>query len=177
MTLQSSGPITLADIRAEFGGSAPDLLSEYYRGGAYVPSSQTSIPASGEIKLSDFHGATNETVITVTEGSFTGFLTTHGFALANESTETGNTLFGSRSPTSFSGQIIQAAELWSSSTFYFKLSGTLAKSFFTSLTPEGGSLLTSSSATHTQSGGSTTWSWSSSPAGWDGSGTRTVIII
>lgn len=37
MALQTSGTITFAQIQAEFGGANPISLSEYYRGGAYVP--------------------------------------------------------------------------------------------------------------------------------------------
>lgn len=66
MVLQSSGAITLADIRTEFGGAAPDSLSEYYAGGTYVPAGtvgypggvSTPIPSSGTISFSNFYGAT-----------------------------------------------------------------------------------------------------------------------
>lgn len=37
MTLQTSGPISLSQVQAEFGGSNPISMSEYYRGGSYVP--------------------------------------------------------------------------------------------------------------------------------------------
>lgn len=37
--LQSGGTITLRQVSNEFGGSDPISMSEYYRGGAYVPSS------------------------------------------------------------------------------------------------------------------------------------------
>lgn len=62
MALQSSGAISIDDIVAEFGGSAPDGLTEYYRGGAYVPdiTANNGIPTSGAIALEDFYGATNE---------------------------------------------------------------------------------------------------------------------
>lgn len=58
MALQTSGPISLADIAAEFGGSAPHSLSEYYRGGGLVPDTpaNSGIPTSGAISLSDFYG-------------------------------------------------------------------------------------------------------------------------
>lgn len=61
MALQTSGAITISDIQGEFGGSAPHSLSEYYRGGAFVPdiSANSGIPTSGTIKLSDFYGAKN----------------------------------------------------------------------------------------------------------------------
>ena len=58
MVLQSSGTITLAQIQTEFGGSNPASLSEYYRGGSYVPntSANSSIPTSGTISFSQFYG-------------------------------------------------------------------------------------------------------------------------
>ena len=49
MTMQSSGQITLSEIAAEFGGSAPHSLSEYY-------DADTGVPASGVISFSDFYG-------------------------------------------------------------------------------------------------------------------------
>ena len=60
MTLQASGTITMADIVAEFGGTAPHSISEYYRGGAYVPDipQNAAIPTSGTISFSNFYGAT-----------------------------------------------------------------------------------------------------------------------
>lgn len=58
MPLPTSGPISLAMIRQQYGGSAPDSLSEYYRGGAYVPntSANSTVPTSGAISLSSFYG-------------------------------------------------------------------------------------------------------------------------
>jgi hypothetical protein len=50
MALQSSGQIKLSEIAAEFGGSVPHALSEYYG----VESSDA--PASGQIKFSNFYG-------------------------------------------------------------------------------------------------------------------------
>ena len=41
MTLQSSGAISLANIAAEFGGSTPHSLSEYYGvAGAFLQAAQ-----------------------------------------------------------------------------------------------------------------------------------------
>lgn len=59
MTIQSSGAISLSDLQDEFGGTAPISLSEYYKGGAFVSSgnTSTSIPTSGAISMSDFYGA------------------------------------------------------------------------------------------------------------------------
>lgn len=61
MTLPNSGDLTLGDIQAEFGGSFPASLGEYYAGGAYVPSGTVGdggpIPESGTISIGDFYGA------------------------------------------------------------------------------------------------------------------------
>lgn len=55
MTLPTSGPISLAQIQAEFGG--PNyVLSTYYRGAGFVTGNNTGIPASGQISLSQFRG-------------------------------------------------------------------------------------------------------------------------
>jgi hypothetical protein len=72
MTLPSSGSISLSQIRTEFGGSTPTNLSSYYRGGAYVPSTATSVPTSGAISLSQFYGASASAVVNyVSNGTFT----------------------------------------------------------------------------------------------------------
>ena len=59
MALQSSGAISIDDIVDEFGGTSPDGLDEYYRGGTYVPDTATNsgVPTSGAISLEDFYGA------------------------------------------------------------------------------------------------------------------------
>ena len=41
MTLQTSGAISLSQVQSEFGGSNPISMSEYYRGGSYVPTTVT----------------------------------------------------------------------------------------------------------------------------------------
>lgn len=60
MALPSSGSISFADIQAEFGGANPISLSEYYRGGSYVTSNNTSVPISGIIQLNNFYGAVKQ---------------------------------------------------------------------------------------------------------------------
>lgn len=49
MALQSSGAISLSQIAAEFGGSTPHSLSEYY-------GVASGVPASGTIDFADFYG-------------------------------------------------------------------------------------------------------------------------
>jgi hypothetical protein len=61
MALQASGTISINDLVAEFGGSAPQSLTDYYRGGGLVPdiTANNSVPTSGAISLEDFYGASN----------------------------------------------------------------------------------------------------------------------
>ena len=62
MTLQSSGAISLSQIAAEFGGSAPHSLSEYYEG-------HSGIPSSGTISMSQFYGTSAPSYVYATGGS------------------------------------------------------------------------------------------------------------
>lgn len=75
MTLPSSGPLSLADIQTEFGGSNPISLSEYYAGGAYVPAGTSGtngpVPSSGTISISNFYG-TSKLVLSVTADNVSG---------------------------------------------------------------------------------------------------------
>lgn len=65
MALPSSGPLTLAQIQTEFGGTNPISLSEYYRNGGLVTSNNTNVPTSGAISLSNFYGAVREFSFTI----------------------------------------------------------------------------------------------------------------
>jgi hypothetical protein len=59
MTLQTSGTISLKDIRNEFAPSTNLYkLSVYYRNGLFVPdtAANAGIPTSGEISIGDFYG-------------------------------------------------------------------------------------------------------------------------
>lgn len=51
MTIKSSGPLSLSEIAAEFGGTAPLNLSNYY-------GMATGLPTNGTIKASNFYGKT-----------------------------------------------------------------------------------------------------------------------
>jgi hypothetical protein len=64
MALPGSGTISIAQIRDEFGGGNPASLSQYYRGvgnvrnfGAGGGFINGSIPTSGQVSMSQFHGA------------------------------------------------------------------------------------------------------------------------
>jgi len=60
MALPSTGQLSLSQIAAEFGGTTPHALSEYYAGGAYVQPSASgtvgTVPSSGQIGINIFHG-------------------------------------------------------------------------------------------------------------------------
>lgn len=192
MALPGSGTLSIQDIADEFGGIAPHSLSEYYRNGAYVGSSNTGVPTSGTISLSDFYGASAATVVTVTEGSVVlGGADNFGFALANKVPNFANTptsfvshsAFGSRSPTTLNGETIQCivaseASKVSSERFCVVVSGGRAQTFFTSVLPQGGTTLTTASANFARFSGSTVWVWYTPiPSGWNGSGTRTATFV
>ena len=69
MPVPSSGQIRISDLVAEFGGTAPHALSEYYRNGLLVPSNNTNIPTSGQFRFSNAYGAVNEIAIAATSGT------------------------------------------------------------------------------------------------------------
>jgi hypothetical protein len=74
MPLPLSGPLTLAQIQAEFGGTNPIGLNEYYRGGIFVSSGipqNANVPTSGTISLSNFYGAQKAFTFTLTIASNT----------------------------------------------------------------------------------------------------------
>ena len=78
MALPLSGPISLLDIQAEFGGPTPINLENYYKNGQYVTqySHSPNVPEDGPISLSDFYGAYSYQpvahTVTLTDGeSFT----------------------------------------------------------------------------------------------------------
>jgi hypothetical protein len=63
MPIKLSGSLTISDIVAEFGGTAPYDIGDYYRGGGVVPNKNvnSNIPLAGSgqpIKFSQFYGAT-----------------------------------------------------------------------------------------------------------------------
>ena len=69
MALQSSGAISLNNIAAEFGGSTPHSLSEYYRNGSFVTSNNTNVPTSGTIDFADFYGAVKQITVTISSNA------------------------------------------------------------------------------------------------------------
>lgn len=179
MALQSSGAISISDLRGEFGGSTPDAISEYYRAGSLVPDTDVNsgIPTSGVIALSDFYSGSSD--FQIVQGlRVAGPFTIRGFIHADDPT---SSLGGPASPSQlFGSNIWKLYYLFSapSETFVLNVQGTHPSDSFDSITPEDASILTAASAAFTQFGSPDTraqWSWVgvSRPAVWDGSGTAT----
>jgi len=180
MALTSSGQLKFSEIQTEFGGSNPISFSEYYSGGTIIAASLgftgrviTNVPATGMIKVSNFYSAAKGTeasssadvTISITAGSS---YNTHGYDSIS------GTTFGSiasGSATAYDGATIKVLREHRSTDaktnavtgrgFTVVLAGTRAQGFFTSI-DVGSQNLVSSSASHSQSGGNTTWTCSNS---------------
>jgi hypothetical protein len=71
MTIKTSGSLAMTDFINEFGGAitSPVSLSQFYRGGAKVPSgaaANAGIPTSGTISMSQLYGASKVLSINLT---------------------------------------------------------------------------------------------------------------
>lgn len=102
MALPSSGEIKLSQIAAEFGGSAPHALSEYYGDG--------NAPGSGEIQLAaDFYGTSaslNSTTINTGQHNPKIGGPEIGFSIGSANAGSGGVSFGSMADRSISGSTI-----------------------------------------------------------------------
>ena len=92
MALQSSGAISFGNLASEFGGSTPHSLSEYYLGGANVPTtvSRDADAASLSGSVSDIRGAPYATNPVINSG---GVLYTHNCWADNAGVGTGDVSF------------------------------------------------------------------------------------
>lgn len=61
--LQSSGAISIGDLKTFFGGPAAPSISNYYRGGSYTPSTITSITTEGPSYNRVFRGYWSENTV------------------------------------------------------------------------------------------------------------------
>ena len=78
MALQGSGTITLAQVQAEFGGSNPIGMNEYYRGGSYVPTTLTGSYSSYQFSISAYHWLTYGNTVTIEWNNSVVYTTTSG---------------------------------------------------------------------------------------------------
>ena len=107
------------------------------------------------------------------------------FGLTNDSTQTvWPQNMGSRAPTTAGFGTIRGVYYTpnkiTTNRFYFVVQGTVAKTAFTALDIQGYGVVTSASAAHgtftTEGRTATFWRWDITPTGWNGTGTRTVLI-
>lgn len=166
MPLPSSGPLTLANIQTEFGGSNPISLSEYYAGGGLVPAGTSgtygAVPSSGTISIRNFYGTSNFLdQQTITTGGYgpdpfdPEVEAVRGYIQGSY----GSCVDGTSNI--YSGATI-AQFLWRGSAGYvFNVNGSFANSGWTTLTIVGNGtrVLTRASAFFVRSV-STSWTWS-----------------
>lgn len=154
MTLPTSGPLTLADIQTEFGGSNPISLSEYYAGGAYVPAGTSgtngAVPSSGTISIWNFYGTSaaleTHTMTIGSSGSVWGF-------------QSGS--FGSLSPTTssiYGGATVNRISASAFNNTFFGITGTVSNSGWSTIIINGTSF-TRTAASFSTGGGVSLWTW------------------
>ena len=89
MALQGSGAITLAQVQSEFGGSNPISMSEYYRGGSYVPTTVTGSYSSYQGNTSTYYWLTYGNTVTIEWNNSVVYSTTSGNTSATNITTGG----------------------------------------------------------------------------------------
>lgn len=185
MVMPTSGNISIAQLRSEFGLGGTRGLNSFYRGGvngsvpSYGSGHNTNIPTSGTIGMSSFYGAHNGW--NMVQGAYggSGAIQMRGY---NNTSQGGSSFYGNQgslNPTNFRGRSVASfyrTRTNFKSAFYsmtITLSGSLPRSWFNRYTG-GGETLYTSSARYFISGGRTTWQWTSL-SGWgmfNGAGNR-----
>ena len=106
MSIPLTGPVTLAQLQTEFGGTDPVSMNEYYRGGAFVPNSvrNAGIPTSGAISLEQFRGSSKTATVTyaIIGGGGAG-----GFGVGDKGETNRGTFGSSGGNSSISGSGVQ----------------------------------------------------------------------
>ena len=83
MALASSGSLNFSQIAAEFGGTAPHSLSEYY---PLLGQGVTGLPSSGTFNFSHFHGKDKDVLSSVwTTSGYNQSYTAHQHPIPNSS--------------------------------------------------------------------------------------------
>ena len=176
MALQSSGAISLSQIQAEWGGSNPISLSEYYLGS--LPTGRTnygSIPSSGAIDFADFYG-TNSAVAnrtaTVTIGSFQiikSFIYGYSAYTVSYGAISDNTI------DTYGNRVLRQLS-WSGTVFTFIVNGA-PNSGWTRIKVHNTNFYRNQ-ASYQSTGGVAIWTWAATTNPWGAtSGTRTVTFI
>ncbi len=134
MTLPTSGAISLSDLQNEFGGPSPIPLTNYYRGGNYVPNTSinTKVPTSGSISIESFYGADVAVTVEITgTGSVSSTAGSNVFSLGITSSAppTGyswSTTAGTLSSTTSSAPTLTLSESTAGSTITATVSCTVS---------------------------------------------------
>ena len=177
MALPGPGvPLSLNDIKGEFGGPSSPSLADYYAGGSYVASGISgtygAVPTSGAISIRNFYGTSASQSITITVGiSGVRPYQSYGFG-------SGSTAFGSLSTTTFNpngGTIV--AMYWGNTidTLEFALTGFYGNSGWTNFSVNGNNFARTS-ATYSTVGGNSQWQWSTASNPIGTSGTASWVI-
>lgn len=180
--------LTFSALQTEFGGSNPISLSEYYRGGLYVPSGTTSaygtIPTSGQISFGVFRGT--QSILdtqTVTVGNFDDGLTVSlwGYVstLGTGSISDGTSNIYSGASIAFIYWVTDGSQPpFPYQAVQFGIDGIYSNSGWTTMTINGTNF-NRTSAIFTQTGTQTYWAWSTSTNvfGTTPGATRTVTWI
>lgn len=147
MTLQSSGQISIAQMRDEYLLGNPISMSGFY--------GKNGLPGSGQIKFSDFYGKSNMLdQQTVTVAQFNAGFTSWGF-------RTGNGVCSDGTSNIFGGaQIIGLYVILAGSNYLrFYLSGTYPNSGWTRMNLNGVDYYRVNASQVGSGGGVTTWEW------------------
>ena len=166
MALQSSGAISFANLQTEFGGSHPITMGEY---------SAYRVSGSGNtISMNQYYGAAgtlDTQTVTISTVTVRGYLSV-GYKVAPHA-------IGSISDGTsnlYSGAAIRQLYWFDTNNrLHFSVAGTHANSGWTTMALNGTNYARTS-ASHTQSGGNTSWGWNSVTSNPFGatSGTKTV---
>jgi hypothetical protein len=126
MPLQTSGAISLSQVQSEFGGANPVSMSEYYRGGSYVPTTGSGSYSSYQANLQ----------------SPQYYFTNHGIVVWNGS-QVANVSAGATSATA-GGYTYQRGSLYTtisgkytSTSYYYVRRGTASTSINTGIPSSG----------------------------------------
>jgi hypothetical protein len=140
-------------------------MSDYYRGGAYVPdiAANSGVPTSGTIALSDFYGAQAGPTILDTQTVTIGLYTFKGGAWYGDNPVNGSISDGTFNPKS--GATIQGFYWTSAGTLIFQLAGSHTNADWTEVEIDNQGAATNytftrASASFTSST-NTVWQWTS----------------
>lgn len=131
-TASSANPLTINELKTEFTGPTPSKLTNYYKGGGYVPphTCNASVPTSGRINLLNFLGGdvvfrcaiTQASVQLIDGASYNSGYSDGSYAgVAALGSRSGNTSVGlspsSTTSATFSGFFTQAT--WNTKTLSY----------------------------------------------------------